>query len=61
MLKARFKKARQEGELPADTDVSSLARFICAVMQGMSVQAASGASRKALQGVVAQAMRSWPV
>ncbi len=31
------------------------------VVQGMAVQAASGADRATLHGVVATAMRAWPV
>lgn len=60
-LRDRFKRAKASGELPADTDAPALARFYSAVLQGISVQAASGASRKALKGIVTQAMRAWPV
>lgn len=59
-MRERFKRARASGELPKTTDAAALARFYSAVLQGMSVQAASGASRKALQGIIAQAMRAWP-
>ena len=60
-LSNRFKRAKAAGDLPADTDAPALARFYSAVLQGMSVQAASGASKKALKGIITQAMRAWPV
>lgn len=59
-LRERFKRARSEKQLPEDTDITALASFYSAVMQGMSVQASSGATRKALRGIVDYAMRAWP-
>ena len=59
-VRDRFERARQEGELPAGTDTCRLARFICTVMQGMSVQSCSGACRGDLSGVVEMALRVWP-
>jgi AcrR family transcriptional regulator len=46
-LRKRLKKAMDEGDLPASVDPVDLARFYMAVMHGMSVQAAGGASRAA--------------
>ena len=59
-LRLRFKRAQEEGEIKDDADPAGLARFYAAVMQGMSVQAASGASRKALQSIISHAMTVWP-
>jgi AcrR family transcriptional regulator len=59
-LRDHFSRARKKGDLPADTDAPGLARFYSAVMQGMAVQAASGASRKALQSIIDHAMKAWP-
>lgn len=59
-LRLRFKRAQEEGEIAGDADPVGLARFYAAVMQGMSVQAASGASRKALQSIIDHAMTAWP-
>lgn len=55
-----LKKAQRNGELPADTDIPSLARFYAAVVQGISVQAIDGASAKALDNMVSFAMQAWP-
>jgi AcrR family transcriptional regulator len=59
-LRKRLKKAKGEGELPATADPADLARFYMAVMHGMSVQAAGGANRAALEGVAETALRAWP-
>lgn len=59
-LRRRLKKAKDEGELPYNTDPADLARFYMAVMHGMSVQAAGGATRAALEGVAETALRAWP-
>lgn len=59
-LRKRLKRAKDEGELPATTDPVDLARFYMAVMHGMSVQAAGGANRSALEGVAETALRAWP-
>lgn len=48
------------GELPAGTDAARLANFYETVIQGMSMQAMDGASKKSLMAVVANAMRLWP-
>ena len=59
-LRKRLKKAKDDGELPTEIDPADLARFYMAVMHGMSVQAAGGASRAALEGVAETALRAWP-
>jgi AcrR family transcriptional regulator len=59
-LQARFKKAIVEGELPKDVNPADLARFVSTVMQGLAVQATSGASKKELLRVAEIAMRAWP-
>jgi AcrR family transcriptional regulator len=48
------------GRLPADTDVTALATFYAATVQGMSRQAQDGATREDLERVAALAMRAWP-
>ena len=50
----------ERGGLPAGTDAAGLAKFYETVVQGMSTQAAAGASPKLLQAVVCNAMRAWP-
>jgi AcrR family transcriptional regulator len=50
-LRRRFERARSEGDLSADANCADLARLIMTVVQGMSVQAAGGATRKDLRKV----------
>lgn len=48
------------GVLPVDTDARALARYVGAVLQGMSQQARDGADREELEAVAETAMRAWP-
>jgi AcrR family transcriptional regulator len=59
-IRRRFKRAVTEGDLPRDADPAALARFVMSVNMGMSVQAATGATRRELLRVVETAMRAWP-
>ena len=59
-LRERFARAKAEGDLAAGTDAGDLARYVVAVMHGMSVQSAGGASREELQGVIDFSLRGWP-
>jgi AcrR family transcriptional regulator len=59
-LRERFERAKVEGDLPAAADPGDLARYVMAVIHGMSVQAAGGATRKDLQGVIDLSLRAWP-
>jgi AcrR family transcriptional regulator len=59
-LRDRFERAVAEGDLAADLQPGDLARFIATVLHGMSVQAASGASRDELERVAAIALQAWP-
>jgi AcrR family transcriptional regulator len=59
-IRARLKRAKKEGDLPADADPAALARYLSTVIEGMSVQAASGASRKELERVAETALRAFP-
>ena len=38
----------------------ALDRYVATVIEGMAVQAASGASRKELEAVAETALRAWP-
>ena len=60
ILRKRFERALAEGDLPKDADPAGLARFVATVLQGMSVQAAGGATRGELRRVAETAMRAWP-
>src|SRR5262245_20622957 len=59
-LRARFERAIAEGELPPDSDPADLARYVAIVTHGISVQAASGATRDELRKAATMAMRVWP-
>lgn len=59
-LGERFERARASGDLAADSDPRALARYVMTVQQGMSVQAAGGASREDLLAVADMALRAWP-
>lgn len=55
-LRDRFAAAKASGDLPPDTDVDALARFINVVGLGMSIEAQGGATREELQRVARIAM-----
>ncbi len=59
-IRKRFQRAKAEGDLASDANAGDLARYVSTVTQGMAVQAASGAGRKALRRVAETAMRAWP-
>ena len=56
----RLRKAAKEGEIDSSCDTSSLALFFLTTLQGMSIQARTGASRDKLMKVGLLAMRAWP-
>jgi hypothetical protein len=55
-----FEWGVREGDLLGGTDCATLARYIATVLNGLAVQAASGATEKELRQVAAVAMRAWP-
>jgi hypothetical protein len=59
-IRERLKRAKKDGDLPADSDPAALARYLATVIEGMAVQAASGASRKELERVAETALRAFP-
>jgi len=56
-LRKRLQRARKEGDLPKRSDPAGLARYIMAVLHGMSVRSSAGASRKELRGIAETALR----
>ncbi len=60
-LRRRFQRAKSERDLPADTDPADLARYLAAMIYGMAVQAAGGASRDKLQSVIEMTLRTLPL
>jgi AcrR family transcriptional regulator len=59
-LRRRFAQAKAVGDLPREANPAELAGYLATVMQGLSVQAAGGASRAKLRRVARMAMRAWP-
>ena len=59
-IRERLRRAKREGDLPADANPADLARYLAMVQEGMSVQAMGGASRKDLHRVVDLVLRAWP-
>ncbi|MDT7803849.1 MAG: hypothetical protein QOI78_7282 [Actinomycetota bacterium] len=59
-LRDRFRRAVDEGDLPADADPELLARYVMTVANGIAVQAAGGAGRDELRQVADVALRNWP-
>ncbi|MCP3162720.1 TetR/AcrR family transcriptional regulator [Myxococcus qinghaiensis] len=59
-LRDRLEQGQREGDVPAHVDCADLARYFTTVTQGMSVQAATGASREELRRVARTALFAWP-
>ena len=60
-LLRRLTQAQQDGELPSSAPAEAIAAYYTTVLQGLSIQARDGASRKAMTGVVECAIAAWPV
>ena len=60
MLRERLERAVNAGEMSPELDPADYARYIMTVLEGMSVQAAGGASRADLHKVAEMTLRSWP-
>jgi AcrR family transcriptional regulator len=60
MMRERLERAISEGEIPPELDPADYARYIMTVLEGMSVQAAGGASRADLHKVADLTLRTWP-
>jgi len=56
----RMQRARDEGDLPAGTDVDGLCAYLGAILQGMAVQAGSGATKPQLEALVETSLAMWP-
>lgn len=59
-IRERLEQAQAAGELPEGVNCGDLARYIGTVLQGLGVQAASGATRRQLERVAEIALRAWP-
>lgn len=56
----RFERAKAEGDLPANIDVEGITDLLKALLQGISLQAANGASREELERLVKTGLQLWP-
>ncbi|MCZ4510077.1 TetR/AcrR family transcriptional regulator [Streptomyces sp. ActVer] len=61
LVRERFQRAVDDGDLPPETDPGLLARYLTALGYGIAVQAASGVGRDELQEMADAALRNWPL
>lgn len=59
-IRRRLERAKVEGDLPRDANPTDLARYVVAILNGVAVAGAGGASRRKLQGIAKFALRAWP-
>ena len=59
-LLARMRRAKDEGDLPDHITPEGLVRYLNAVIQGLCIQAGSGASATDLRGLVKTTLELWP-
>jgi AcrR family transcriptional regulator len=59
-LRQRLNLARTQGDLPPGANPATLARYVVTLIQGMSIQAAGGASRGELHRIIDLALQFWP-
>lgn len=59
LLKARFDKAKSDGDLQITADTTKLARFVQTVQSGMAIRARDGADRAELAAVADLALAGW--
>jgi len=56
LLRSRIEQGVRDGQIRPETDATALARFVGAMVQGMSVQARDGASESDLRGLAEHAI-----
>lgn len=59
-LARRFRRATEEGDLPAGGDPEALARFVMALSEGHAVHAAAGVPREQLEASARIALAAFP-
>jgi AcrR family transcriptional regulator len=59
-LRERFVAVEEAGPLPLGMNSQQAAAFISTLIQGLAVQAKSGASRRQLRQIVAAVLAGWP-
>ncbi len=58
-LAARIRRGMAEGDVPKGADAQAMAAFYATLLQGMSIQARDGATKKQLLASVDAAMMAW--
>lgn len=58
-LRRRLQQGVDDGDLPLDADVATIAAFVTTVQQGLSIQARDGATRATLDAIVDHALTVW--
>lgn len=56
----RMQRAIDEGDFNGPGEAEAITKYLMAVLQGMSVQAGAGSTRKELEGVVETTLAMWP-
>jgi AcrR family transcriptional regulator len=56
----RFEQAKKDGDLPPHVEVESLTNLLYAIVQGVCIQAGSGATRDELNRLVDTGLTMWP-
>lgn len=59
VLGGRIRRGMAEGDVPAGTDATTMAAFYTTFLQGMSIQARDGATKKQLLASVEMALAAW--
>jgi AcrR family transcriptional regulator len=59
-LEQRIAAGKAKREIPRDADPATLARYVAAVIEGMSVQARDGADEATLLEIAEVALGAWP-
>lgn len=61
MIRKRLERARREGDLPADVNPKDFSRYLFILLNGLSVQAANGATQSEMKRAVELALHSLPI
>lgn len=61
LLKMRFDRAKNDGDLKATADTTKLARYVQIVQSGMAIRARDGAGRVELHDVAEIALSGWDI
>ncbi|MFD1612740.1 TetR/AcrR family transcriptional regulator [Sphingomonas tabacisoli] len=59
-LVERMERAKAEGDLPPEVDAEGLTSYLYAIVQGMAVQAGTGATRAELERMIETSLMVWP-